>query len=98
MRHPELFFHNKLLRVSDWSEADLLLNVWAFVYRAFQDRNIRACFGERYSAAVALRKNNYRSLEAIEKRPRKAIGAKGDILFKASNKEPRSIEVGKNDV
>lgn len=91
------FFYDNLLQVADWSEADLLHNVWAFVYRAFQDHNIRACLGERCSAAVALGKNENRPLEAIEKRPRKAIGAKVDILFKASNKEIGSAEVGMDD-
>lgn len=68
--------------------------VWSFVYRAFKDRQIKAALGEKSSVAVALGKNKERRLEAVEKRTRKAIGAKVDILFKVCKDEIGSFEVG----
>lgn len=59
---------------------------------------IQACLGECCSVAVALGKNEDRSLEAKEKRPRKAVGAKVDILFKASSKEIGSAGFRKHNV
>lgn len=84
--------------MSNWPEADILHNVWPFAYRASKDREIQACLGELCSVAVALGKNKDRSLEAKEKRPRKAMGAKVDILFKVSNKEIGSAEIRKHNV
>jgi hypothetical protein len=93
-----LFNYNKLLDTSDYSEADLLHRIWPFVYNLFQDNEIKAKLGERCSVAVAVFKNGNRSLETNEKRPRKNMGAKLDILFKCGSVEVGSSEVGKDDV
>lgn len=47
---------------------------------------------------VALGRNEDRSLEAVDKRPRKATGSKADILFKICKKELGLCEIGLNDV
>lgn len=94
MRAAELFFYDDTLTLNDYSEADLLHEVWSFVYRAFKDRQIKAALGEKSNITVALGKNKERRLEAVEKRTRKAIGAKVDILFKVCKDEIGSFEVG----
>ncbi|CAO3640307.1 unnamed protein product [Mucor hiemalis] len=97
-RAAELFLYNNNLELNGYSESDLLHEVWPFVYRAFKDRNIRAVLGEKSSVAVSLGRNEERSLEAIDKRPRKATGAKVDILFRSGNLELGTCEVGKDNV
>ncbi|KAG1044920.1 hypothetical protein G6F43_011378 [Rhizopus delemar] len=98
MRASELFFYEDTLNLNDLSESDLLHELWPFVYRVFRDREIKAHLGERSSVAVALGRNENRCLEAEERRPRKAIGGKVDILFKTCKKELGSCEVGKDSV
>lgn len=94
----ELFLDNNELELNDFSEADLLHDVWPFLYRAFKNKEVKASLGERASGAVALARNEHRGLEAREKRSRKAIGAKLDIVFKIGYNEHGSCEVGKDDV
>ncbi|KAI7871151.1 hypothetical protein BDF14DRAFT_1978586 [Spinellus fusiger] len=98
MRASELFFYEDTLTLNDYSESDLLHEVWPFVYRVFKDREIKAALGEKSSVAVALGRNEDRSLEAVRRRSRKATGAKVDILFKICNRELGSCEVGKDNV
>ncbi|KAG1171919.1 hypothetical protein G6F71_006616 [Rhizopus microsporus] len=98
VRMSELFLDNNELELNDFSEADLLHDVWPFLYRAFKNKEVRASLGERTSGAVALARNEHRGLEAREKRSRKAIGAKLDIVFKIGYNEHGSCEVGKDDV
>lgn len=54
--------------------------------------------GERCSVAVAIARNSGRTLENEEKRPRKAMGVKLDILFKSGTNELGICEVGKDCV
>ncbi|KAI8978411.1 hypothetical protein BDB01DRAFT_270306 [Pilobolus umbonatus] len=98
MRASELFFYEDTLILNDYSESDLLHEVWPFVYRVFKDREIRAALGEKSSVAVALGRNGDRSLEAVDRRSRKAMGARVDILFRICNTELGSCEVGNNRV
>lgn len=98
VRMSELFLDNNVLELNDFSEADLLHDVWSFLYRAFKNKGTKVSLGERASGAVALARNEHRGLEAREKRPRKAIGAKLDIVFKIGCDEHGSCEVGKDDV
>ncbi|ORE16312.1 hypothetical protein BCV71DRAFT_183703, partial [Rhizopus microsporus] len=69
-----------------------------FEYRIFRDRNIKAALEEKSNAAVALGRNEDKSLEAVDRRPRKVTGSKVDILFKICKKELSLCEVGLNDV
>lgn len=94
----ELFFEYEELTIDDYSEADLLHTVWEFMYKLYKRKNIKAKLGERVSKAVSSAKNAGRSIEAIERRPRKAMGAKLDTLFKAGVHELGSCEVGKHNV
>jgi hypothetical protein len=94
----ELFLENNVLELNDFSDADLLHDVWPFLYRAFKNKETKVSLGKRASGAVALARNEHRGLEAREKRPRKAIGAKLDIVFKIGYDEHGSCEVGKDDV
>ncbi|KAI7891669.1 uncharacterized protein EV154DRAFT_420130, partial [Mucor mucedo] len=94
----ELFFEYEELAIYDYSEADLLHTVWDFVYKLYKQKSIKAKLGERVSKAVSSAKNAGRSIEAIERRPRKIMGSKLDILFKAGIYELGSCEVGKHDV
>lgn len=80
------------------TEADILHDVWPFLYRAFKTKGIKASLGGKASRAVALAKNEKRGLEARERRQRKAVGAKLDIVFKMCYNEHGSCEVGKDDV
>lgn len=98
VRMSELFLYSDRLQLSNASEDDLLHDVWPFVYRAFKDRDAKALLGERASGAVALAKNEERGLEARNKRSRKAIGDKLDILFKICFNEHGVCEVGKDNV
>ncbi|KAI7864966.1 hypothetical protein BDF14DRAFT_1931718 [Spinellus fusiger] len=98
VRMSELFLYNNRLELDDSSEADLLHDVWPFLYRAFKDNEAKAMPGERASGAVALARNEDRGLETRDKRSRKAIGAKLDILFKVCYNEHGLCEVGKDDV
>ncbi|KAI9256054.1 hypothetical protein EDC94DRAFT_650450, partial [Helicostylum pulchrum] len=98
VRMSELFLHSNQLEFNDSSEADLLHDVWPFIYRAFKDKEVRALLGERASVAVALARNEERSIEVTEKRPRKSMGAKVDILFKTCGNEYGVCEAGKDDV
>ncbi|CEP16415.1 hypothetical protein [Parasitella parasitica] len=83
----------------DFSEGDLLHHVWLFVYNCFRSGGIEAKLGERGSVASALRRNEKRGLEAVERRERKASRAKVDILFKAGGiHEVGCSEVGKDNV
>jgi hypothetical protein len=97
-RMSELFLENNKLELNDFSEADLLHDAWPFIYRAFKNKEAKASLGERASGAVALAKNEHRGLEAREKRPRKAIGAKFDIVFRIGCNKHGPYEVGKDDV
>ncbi|GAA5805937.1 hypothetical protein HPULCUR_011463 [Helicostylum pulchrum] len=97
VRVSELFLYDDTLVLNNYSESGLLHEVWPFVYRIFKDKSIKAALGERASIAVALDKNDDRKLEAIDKRSRKNVGAKVDILFKICNSEPGSCEVGKDN-
>lgn len=98
MRAAELFLYSNTLDLNDYSESDILHDIWPFVYRAYKNQDIRAKLGERCSIAVALGRNRDRSLEAVEKRPRKAMGAKVDIIFKIGGDELGTCEVGKDKV
>ncbi|CAO3662977.1 unnamed protein product [Rhizopus stolonifer] len=69
-----------------------------FLLKWIKEKKIKANLGERASVAVALSKNEERSLEAVEKRPRKTTGAKLDVLFKICKDELGSCEVGENSV
>ncbi|KAG1464114.1 hypothetical protein G6F56_005147 [Rhizopus delemar] len=79
-------------------ENDLLHSVWRFVYRAFSRGQIKAMLGESCSVAVAMSRNKDRALEVSERRPRKSIGAKLDVLFKAGVHELGSCEAGKSNI
>lgn len=94
----ELFFGCEELVLDDCSESDLLHSVWEFMHRLYQQKGIKAKLGERVSKAVSSAKNAGRAIKAIERRLRKAMGAKLDILFKAGIHELGSCEVGKHGV
>jgi hypothetical protein len=94
----ELFFYQQNLVLNNYSESDLLHQLWRFIYRQFGDCSLRAMLGERCSVAVAIARNNDRSLEGQEKRQRKIMGAKLDILFKNGTDKLGSCEVGKDCV
>lgn len=94
----DLFFKDNELVVQGFSEADLLHNIWEFTYKLQKARVIKAKLEERVSIAVSLGRNAKRSLGAVDRRPRKAMGTKLDILFKASVYELGSCEVDKHDV
>ncbi|KAG2211940.1 hypothetical protein INT47_004627, partial [Mucor saturninus] len=94
----ELFFEYEELAIYDYSEADLLHTVWEFVYKLYKRKSIKAKLGERVGKAVSSGKKAGRSIEAIERRPRKIMGAKLDVLFKAGIYELGSCEVGKDNV
>jgi hypothetical protein len=91
----DLFQYEDMLNLDDYSESDLLQGLWSFVYNLFKDRYIRANLGDQCNVAVSAAKNDRRSLEAIEKRPRKVMGAKVDILFKYGSNEVGTCKVGK---
>lgn len=90
----ELFFYQQDFVLNDYSESDLLHQLWRFIYRQFGDCSSRAMLSERCSVAGAIARNNDRSLEGQEKRQRKIMGAKLDILFKSGTDELGSCEVG----
>ncbi|CAO3630349.1 unnamed protein product [Mucor hiemalis] len=95
----ELFEFNDIINLADFSEGDLLHHVWLFVYNCFRSGVIEAKLGERGSVASALGRNEKRGLEAVERRERKASGAKVDTLFKAGGiHEVGCSEVGKDNV
>ncbi|KAG2237223.1 hypothetical protein INT48_006627 [Thamnidium elegans] len=94
----ELFLENNKLELNDFSEADVLHDIWTFLCRAFKSKETNASLRERASGDVALARNEHRGLGAREKRPRKAIGAKLGIVFKIGYNEHGSCEVGKDDV
>ncbi|CEI88568.1 hypothetical protein RMCBS344292_02951 [Rhizopus microsporus] len=98
LRMAELFLYGDELDLNDFSEADLLHDVWSFIYRAFRDRQMKALLGEVASKAVALAKNKGRGLESKEKRQRKAMGARLDIMFKIGQQEYGTCEVAKDTV
>ncbi|KAI8077022.1 hypothetical protein BDF21DRAFT_439147 [Thamnidium elegans] len=98
VRMSELFLENNKLELNDFSEADVLHDIWTFLCRAFKSKETNASLRERASGAVALARNEHRGLGAREKRPRKAIGAKLGIVFKIGYNEHGSCEVGKDDV
>lgn len=98
MHASELFFIDHQLQISGFSEADATHRIWSFVYHLFYDGFIEAKLGEKCSAATMLARNIERNLEAVEKRPRKAMGARMDILFKRGNVELGCSEIGKDNV
>ncbi|SAL98586.1 hypothetical protein [Absidia glauca] len=73
-------------------------NTAADLYKAYKNQDIRAKLGERCGVAVALGRNRDRSLEAMEKRARKAMRANVDIIFKIGGDELGTREVGKDKV
>ncbi|RCH97902.1 hypothetical protein CU097_013459 [Rhizopus azygosporus] len=94
-----LFEENDRLNTDDFLEADLLHNLWQFIDKAFRTSGVKAKLGERTSASFALGRNEGRSLELAERRERKSVGAKVDILFKKKiTDEVGCAEVGKYDV
>lgn len=76
-----LFEEDEGLNTGDFSEGNLLHNLWQFVYKAFRTSKVKAKLGERTSISPALGRNEGRSLELEERRERKSVGAKVDILF-----------------
>ncbi|CAO0794212.1 unnamed protein product [Mucor circinelloides] len=98
LRMAELFLYSDELDLNNFSEADLLHDVWSFIYRAFRDKQVKALLGEVASGAVSLAKNKGRCLESKEKRQRKAMGARLDIMFKIGKQEYGTCEVGKSTV
>ncbi|KAG1439865.1 hypothetical protein G6F56_012137 [Rhizopus delemar] len=52
----ELFLFDETLTLNVYFEADLLHDVWSFVYRAFKDKKTKFGLGKRASVAVALGK------------------------------------------
>lgn len=92
------FFENDQLVIDDCSEADLLHSVWEFVYKLYKQKNVKAKLGERVSKSVSVARNSDRAVEAVERRPRKIVGAKLDILFRSGLNELGSCEIGKHDV
>lgn len=98
IRMSELFLYDDELNLNNYSEADILHDVWPFVYRIFKEKGVKAMLGERFSVAVALARNANRSLEAMERRPRKIPGSRVDVLFKIVNDELGTCEVGKDKV
>ncbi|KAI8378290.1 hypothetical protein EDC96DRAFT_556510 [Choanephora cucurbitarum] len=94
----ELFEDNSKINFSDFSEGDLMNKLWQFVYRCYRSSSVDAKLGERVSIASSLARNQNRCLEGLDKRERKASGAKVDILFKAGRHEVGCYEVGKEDV
>lgn len=76
----------------------MLHNLWKFVYRACKKSQVEAKLGERTSVSSSLSKNEGRSLEFKDRRARKALGAKVDILFKKIADKFGCCEVGKHDV
>ncbi|ORE00766.1 hypothetical protein BCV72DRAFT_310646 [Rhizopus microsporus var. microsporus] len=98
LQASELFLYEDTLTLNEYSEADLLHEVWPFVYKAFKNGGIKAALGEKSSVAVTLGRNKERGLEAVERRTRKAMGARVDILFKVLSKELVSGEVGKSKI
>jgi hypothetical protein len=77
----ELFFYQQDLILNDYSESDLLHQLWRFIYRQFGDCSSRAMLGEHCSVV----RNNDRSM-----------GAKLNILFKSGTDELGSCEVEKD--
>ncbi|ORE10065.1 hypothetical protein BCV72DRAFT_239100 [Rhizopus microsporus var. microsporus] len=65
---------------------------------AFKDNEVKALFSERASGAVTLVKNEDGVLEAGDKKSRKTIDAKVDILFEVCYNDHSLCEVGKDDV
>ncbi|KAI8993530.1 hypothetical protein BDB01DRAFT_331714 [Pilobolus umbonatus] len=94
----ELFLYRDTLYPNNYSEADVTHNVWSFLYRLFSDDHIEARLGEICSAASSLARNKNRALEVIEKRSRKIMGARMDILFERGAMELGCCEIGKDDV
>ncbi|KAG2235014.1 hypothetical protein INT48_000256 [Thamnidium elegans] len=93
-----LFLDDEAIALTDFSESDLLHSVWRFIYRAFFSSPVKAMLGERCSVAVAMGRNEDRSLEDLEKRERKSVGSKVDILFKAGVHELGSREAEKSNI
>ncbi|CAO3652583.1 unnamed protein product [Cunninghamella echinulata] len=98
MMAANLFLHNKKLKIDDYSEADILNKIWPFIYHLFDDNVIEAKLGEQSSVAVTKNKNKKRKLETIDKRERKLMGSRMDILFKDGFMEVGCAEVGKEQL
>lgn len=94
----EVFENTERIQLNDFSEGDLFNKIWQFTFKCFKDSPIEAKLGERVSTACSLGRNESRGLEGINRRERKVMGAKVDILFKAGRHEVGSCEVGKKDV
>lgn len=93
----ELFCdNNHQLHFEDYSESDLLHELWPFVYKCFRDRRIQGKLGERSSIAVGLARNANRSLETIKKKGKEKQWEQK--LFKVGNKEFGSCEIGRDKV
>ncbi|CEG80531.1 hypothetical protein RMATCC62417_14853 [Rhizopus microsporus] len=98
LQAPELFLYEDTVILNEYPEVDLLHEVWLFDYTTFKDGGIKAALGEKSSVAVALGRNKERGLEAVERRTRKAMGARFDILFKVLSRELGSDEAGKSKI
>ncbi|KAI9480652.1 MAG: hypothetical protein EXX96DRAFT_594822 [Benjaminiella poitrasii] len=94
----KVFLYNDKLKLDDSPKHDLLHKGWSFIYRIFKDVQAKSMFGERASGAVALGKNEERDMEAKDRRSRKAVDTKLDILFKIGFNEHDFCKVGKYDV
>lgn len=94
----DLFQNGSALNLDGYSEADICFKVWSFVYTLYNDAIISARLGEKSSVAVSIARNANRSLELIERRTRKAAGAKVDILFQYGYDKLGCCEMGKDKV
>ncbi|KAI9005857.1 hypothetical protein CLU79DRAFT_712887, partial [Phycomyces nitens] len=91
-----LYIFDDTLLLADYSEAEILHDVWLFVYSAFKDKKIKGCLGKNAGVVVSLCKNKDRNLEVINKRSRKPIRTKLDNLFKVYKDELESPKVSKD--
>jgi hypothetical protein len=94
----QLFAECDILSLNDFSEHDMLHQIWPFAYKLFSGSNIKAKLGERCSVANSLRRNEGRCLESELRRAPKKIGAKVDMLFQEGAHELGCCEVGKSNV
>ncbi|KAG2204295.1 hypothetical protein INT47_009337 [Mucor saturninus] len=92
-RAAEQFLYNNNLELNGYSESDLLHE---YSFNPRREEKYRSI--PKSSVAVFLGRNKERSLEAIDKRPRKSTGAKADILFRSGNSKLGACEVGNDNV
>lgn len=86
----EWFIRDSILQVDDYSELDTIINTWSFVYKAFNDKQIRENLGEKVQCVRSHTKKEWKEPGGCGKETKKINRCKNGYIIQL-----RSHRVGR---